>query len=74
MPLVATTKAVPRENEERWFHSHMWVDGKPLHFIVDSGIQKNLISMDMKKRLSLKMKRHLQPYSMGWVNEEKTFR
>jgi hypothetical protein len=33
----------PKEGE-RLFHSHMWVKGTPLHFIVDKGIQKNLIS------------------------------
>lgn len=69
--IVVTTKVVPHEDEERLFHSHMWVDGKPLHFIFDSGSQKNLISMETAKRLSLKMTRHPQPYSMEWVNEGK---
>jgi hypothetical protein len=32
------------EEGERLFHSQMWVKGTPLHFIVDSRIQKNLIS------------------------------
>ena len=49
----------------------MWVDGKPLHFIVDSGSQKNLISMEIAKRLNIKMIRHWQPYNMGWVSEGK---
>jgi hypothetical protein len=40
---VATTKVHPGEPDEpeegkRLFHSHMWVKGTPLHFIVDSGI------------------------------------
>ena len=60
-----------REDEERLFHSQMWVDGKPMHFIVDSGSQKNLISREAIKRLNLKVTRHPQPYSMGWVNEGK---
>jgi hypothetical protein len=33
----------PKEGESL-FHSHMWVKGTPLHFIVDSRSQKNLIS------------------------------
>jgi hypothetical protein len=31
----------------------MWVKGTPLHFIVDSGSQKNLISVEVVKRLAL---------------------
>jgi hypothetical protein len=33
----------PKEGEHL-FHSHMWVKGTLLHFIVDSRRQKNLIS------------------------------
>jgi hypothetical protein len=33
------------EEGERLFHSHMWVKGTPLHFLVDSGSQKNIISV-----------------------------
>jgi hypothetical protein len=48
--IVATTKVQPRELEEpeegeQIFHSQMWVNGAPLHFIVNSGSQKNLISV-----------------------------
>ena len=32
------------EEGEHLFHSQMWVNGVPLHFIVDNRIQKNLIS------------------------------
>jgi hypothetical protein len=42
---VATTKLQPGEpdepEEERLFHSQMWVKGTPLHFIVDRGSQNN---------------------------------
>jgi hypothetical protein len=46
---VVTTTVQPKETTdpkegEHLFHSQMWVKGTPLHFIVDSGIQKNLIS------------------------------
>jgi hypothetical protein len=37
------------EEGEILFHSHMWVKGTPLHFIVDSGIQNNLISVEVIK-------------------------
>jgi hypothetical protein len=45
---VATTKLQPGEPDEPkegelLFHSHMWVKGTPLHFIVDNGSHKNLI-------------------------------
>jgi hypothetical protein len=45
---IATTKLQPGEPDEPeegecLFHSQMWVKGTPLHFIVDSGSQKNLI-------------------------------
>jgi hypothetical protein len=41
------------EEGEIIFNSHMWVKGTPLHFIVDSGIQKNLISTEVVKQLRL---------------------
>jgi hypothetical protein len=49
---ITTTKVRPSEpNEpeegERLFHSQMWVKGALLHFIVDSGSQKNLISLEV---------------------------
>jgi hypothetical protein len=41
------------EEGEHLFHSQMWVNGTPLHFIVDSGSQKNLISTEVVKQLGL---------------------
>jgi len=43
----------PKEIEkgECLFHSHMWVKGTPLHFIVDSRIHKKLISTNVVKGL-----------------------
>jgi hypothetical protein len=37
------------EEGEHLFHLQMWVKGTPLHFIVDSGSQKNLISAEVVK-------------------------
>jgi hypothetical protein len=53
---IATTKLQPGEPDEpeegeHLFHSQMWVKGTPLHFIVDSGSQKNLISAEVIKWL-----------------------
>jgi hypothetical protein len=45
----------------------MWVKGTPLHFIIDSGIQKNFISVEFIKRLALLKKLHLHPYTNGWL-------
>jgi hypothetical protein len=47
--IVSTATIQPEEQTdpeegERIFHSQMWVKGTPLHFIIDSGNQKNLIS------------------------------
>jgi hypothetical protein len=52
--IVATTTIQPEEpmdpeEGERLFHSQMWVKGTPLHFIVDSGSKKNLISSKVVK-------------------------
>ena len=38
----------PKEGESL-FHSHMWVKGTLLHFIVDSGSQKKVISIEVVK-------------------------
>jgi hypothetical protein len=56
---IATTKVQPSEPKEpeegeHLFHSQMWVKGAPLHFIVDSGSQKNLISVEVTKWLDLR--------------------
>jgi hypothetical protein len=58
VPPVATTKVQPGEPDEPeegecLFHSQMWVKGTPLHFIIDSGSQKNLISEEVIKWLAL---------------------
>jgi hypothetical protein len=58
----------PKEGE-RLFHSQMWVKGTPLHFIVDSESQKNLISAEVVKQLELSTTPHPQPYSNGWLRQ-----
>jgi hypothetical protein len=47
----------------------MWVKGTPLHFIVDSGSQKNLISTEVVKQLGLSTTPHPQPYNIGWLRQ-----
>jgi hypothetical protein len=69
---VVTTTIQPEEptdpeEGEHLFHSQMWVKGTPLHFIVDSGSQKNLISVEVVKQLGLSTTPHLQPYNIGWL-------
>ena len=72
---IATTKIQKEEpedseeEEEHLFHSQMWVKGSPLQFIIDSGIQKNLISIEVMKRLGLLTTTHLQPYTIGWLHQ-----
>jgi hypothetical protein len=45
----------------------MWVKGSPMYFIIDSSIQKNLISVEVIKRLALPKTPHPQPYTIGWL-------
>jgi hypothetical protein len=47
----------------------MWVKGTPLHFIVDSGIQKNLISEEVVMWLALLTTTHPRPYTIGWLHQ-----
>jgi hypothetical protein len=72
--IVATTTIQPEEptdpeEGESLFHSQMWVKGTPLHFIVDSGSQKNLISAEVVKQLGLLTTPHPQPYNIGWLHQ-----
>jgi hypothetical protein len=71
---IPTTKIHPDEPDEPEegegiFRSHMWVKGTPLHFIVDSSIQKNLISVEFIKKLALLTTPHLQPYTIRWLRQ-----
>ena len=71
---IATTKLQPGELEypeegESLFHSQMWVKDTPLHFIVDSGSQKNLILVEVVKWLALPAMPHPQPYTIGWLRQ-----
>jgi hypothetical protein len=47
----------------------MWVKGTPLHFTIDSGSQKNLISTEVIKRLAMPTMSHPQPYTIGWLHQ-----
>jgi hypothetical protein len=62
------------EEGECLFHSQMWVKGTPLHFIVDSGSQKNLISVEVVKQLGLSTTPHPQPYNIGWLCQGRDLR
>jgi hypothetical protein len=47
----------------------MWVKGTPLHFILDSGSQNKIISIEVVKRLALPTTPYPQPYSIGWLHQ-----
>jgi hypothetical protein len=47
----------------------MWVKGSPLQFIVNSGSQKNLISVEVVKRLGFPTTTHPQPYTIKWLHQ-----
>jgi hypothetical protein len=77
--IVATATIQPEEptdpeEGECLFHSHMWVKGTPLNFIVDSGSQKNLISTEVVKQLGLSTTPHPQPYNIGWLHQGRDLR
>jgi hypothetical protein len=42
----------------------MWVKGTPLHFIIDSGSRKNLISAEVIKQSTLPKTSHPEPYTI----------
>jgi hypothetical protein len=72
---VATTKVQPGEPDEPeegecLFHSQMWVKGTPLHFIIDSGSQKNLISEEVIKWLALPTNRTHNPTPLDGSTKE----
>eukprot|EP00253_Pinus_taeda_P030352 PITA_30352 len=76
---VATTKIHKEEpedpeEEECIFHSQMWVKGSLLQFIVDSGSQKNLILVEVVKRLGLSTRAHPQPFIIGWIHQGRDLR
>jgi hypothetical protein len=64
-------KEEPEDSEEaeHLFHSKMWVKGSLLQFIVDSGSHKNLISVEVVKRLSFPTTTNPQPYTIGWLHQ-----
>ena len=71
---VATTKIQPSEPDEPeegecLFHSQMWVKGNPFHFMVDRGIHKKLILLEVTKWLALPTMPHPQPYTIGWLRQ-----
>jgi hypothetical protein len=71
---IATTKLQPGDSNELeegecLFHSQMCVKGTPLHFIVDSGSQKNLILVEVVKRVALPTTPHPQPYTIEWISQ-----
>jgi hypothetical protein len=47
----------------------MWVKGTPLHFIVDSGSQNNLISTKFVKWLALPITLLPKLYTIGWLRQ-----
>jgi hypothetical protein len=71
---IATTKIQaggPDEPEEGecLFHSQMWVKGTLLHFIIDSGSQKNLISAKVVEWFTPPTMSHPQPYTIGFLHQ-----
>jgi hypothetical protein len=70
---IAATTIQPKEPEELEevefiFHSQMWINGTPLHFIVDSESQKNMILAKVVKRMNIPTIPHPQPYIIEWLS------
>jgi hypothetical protein len=68
-PKVQPSKLEEPEEGECLFHSQMWVTGAPIHFIVNKGSQKNMISGEVVKQLDLPTTPHPQPYTIGWLHQ-----
>jgi hypothetical protein len=66
---IEREKPVDPEDGQRLFLSHMWVKGTLLHFIVDNGSQKNLISGEFFKQLGFSKTPHPHPYNIGWLHQ-----
>jgi hypothetical protein len=66
---IQTKELVDPEEGECLFHSHMWVKGTPLNFIVNNDNQNNLISAKVVKQLGLSTTPHLQPYNIEWLHQ-----
>jgi hypothetical protein len=49
----------------------MWVKGDLLHFIINRGIQKNLISVEFVKQMDLPTTPNPQPYTIDWLHQGK---
>jgi len=76
--IVTTTKVQPSEPKEleegeHLFHSKMWVKGTPLHFIVYRRSQKNLISVEVVKRLDFPTTPQPQPYTSSVSTKDEIF-
>jgi hypothetical protein len=76
--IVATAAIQPEEptdpeEGEYLFHSQMWVKGTLLHFIVDSGSQKNLISAEVVKQLGLSTTPHRIHTTSGGFDKDEIF-
>jgi hypothetical protein len=71
--IVTTTiqlkEPVDLEEGECLFHSHTWVKGTLLHFIIDNDSQKKLISAKVFIQLGLSKTPHPQPYNIGWIHQ-----
>jgi hypothetical protein len=52
----------------------MWVKGTPLHFIVNSGSQKKIISNEFIKRLKLSTMPQPQPHTISWLSQGQDIR
>jgi hypothetical protein len=52
------------EEGELVFHSHMWVKGSLIHFIVEGGIKKKIILVKVIKQMDLLTTPHPQPYKI----------
>jgi hypothetical protein len=47
----------------------MWVKGASIHFNVDNGSHKKLISAEVSRWIDLPMTPHLEPYTIDWLRQ-----
>ena len=51
------------------FHIKIHVKKTKIDALFDSGLQANLIGVEMVKKLGLEVFDHPNPYPLGWVNK-----
>lgn len=62
------------EDQEELFTLNIQVKQEVIDAIVDTGNQKNIISVSLLQRLRLETTPHLKSYRLGWIHKDSEMR